>query len=360
MKVVIVGSGLAAYRMVVGLADMADIQVQIVANDLQVYRPDAASLITDATDDSPDIRSAIEKASNLEFCVDTIAALNTRVKAIKGVSGAIYRYDTLVICDSGQSNTVPGSIDFTHNLYSQEARNEFRVALNHLCKISHKSSLRILIIGGGKTGVELAAVLPTYTKMIAQRFSLPAKHITVELFEREHRLLPTMSVQASDEVKKHLEKSGVIVREGTKAVGCGQNIIRTEKQEYAGDLIVYAGGCGYSPIFEKYPEVFEFNSSTLALGENRSVPKASDVFVLSELTESGISPEPLIDAADKLASILAGRKLRKVKLRHAQTVRLGRKWAVYQKGRKIKFGRSGNSLTRKFEKYLAKRIESRK
>jgi NADH dehydrogenase FAD-containing subunit len=359
MKVVIVGGGVAAYRMVIGLANRLDIQVQLVSDDLTVFSPDAASILDDSCM-TQSIRSASEHAQNIELYEDTVSAINARVKAIKGVSGTIYRYDTLVICDEGSVSVIPGSVDFSYNLYSQEARNELRTALNHLCKLSHRTSLRMLIIGGGKTGVELAASLPLYIKTITHRFSLPPKHIAVELFEKGSRLVPTMSATASEKVKNYLSSLGVVVREATQVTECRQNIIQTEKQEYAGDLIIYAGGYGYGQILHKYPETFEFHDGDLVLSENGSVPKAPDVFVLSGLLDSGIAPEALIEAADKLVAGLTGKKVRKAKLPYIQTVRLGQKCALYQKGARIKSGRSGSALSKKLQKNILKRMESRK
>ncbi|QQD17870.1 NAD(P)/FAD-dependent oxidoreductase [Spongiibacter nanhainus] len=161
-------------------------------------------------------------------------------------------YDYLVLAVGGVSNDfgVPGALEHCYFLDSKQQAEQFHSTLLEYCMgIAHskqtKPTLNINIIGGGATGVELAAELTHTAEELRQYTSATATPVTfrLTLLEAGPRILPALSEKLSASATKTLEKIGVDVRCGIAVKACRSDGLETAGGDtLAGDLQVWAAG----------------------------------------------------------------------------------------------------------------------
>jgi NADH dehydrogenase len=74
----------------------------------------------------------------------------------------------------------------------------------------------IIVAGSGPTGVEFAAGLNNYIKLVAQKHGLSPKGVHITLVEAADRILPKLSPKMSELVHKYLRQQGVSIATKTK------------------------------------------------------------------------------------------------------------------------------------------------
>ncbi|PTY35667.1 NADH dehydrogenase [Saccharospirillum sp. MSK14-1] len=105
--------------------------------------------------------------------------------------------------------------------------------------------LKLVIVGGGATGVELSAELYNAAKVM-QDYDLDhigPEHLQVSLLEAGPRILPALPDRIAGSVVKELSKLGVKVRHNTKVVRGHEGALETDEGEMIdGDIMVWAAG----------------------------------------------------------------------------------------------------------------------
>ncbi|MDP3828998.1 MAG: NAD(P)/FAD-dependent oxidoreductase [Polaromonas sp.] len=139
-------------------------------------------------------------------------------------------YDTLVIAVGSQTNDfgTPGAADHTIKLDSPQAAKRFNDRLINACiraqavpRSAGSGRLTVAIVGGGATGVELAAELHASAKVLAN-FGFdhihPEKDLQIVLVEAAPRLLAQLPERLSDAALRELRKLAIEVHTNEKVV----------------------------------------------------------------------------------------------------------------------------------------------
>jgi NADH dehydrogenase len=172
------------------------------------------------------------------------------------IAGHTIRYDILVLAMGSVSNDfgVPGVKEHCLYLDSREQADRFRTRLlNHCLRVSRAlmndscagEQVRVAIVGGGATGVELAAEL--YNAAGALRhYGLEVfdeSRMNVTLLEAGPRILPALPDKLAAAAQYELEQLGVEVRPATQVVEARPRQLITKSGEVIeADLIVWAAG----------------------------------------------------------------------------------------------------------------------
>jgi NADH dehydrogenase len=172
------------------------------------------------------------------------------------IAGHTIRYDILVLAMGSVSNDfgVPGVKEHCLYLDSREQADRFRTRLlNHCLRVSRTlmndssagEQVRVAIVGGGATGVELAAEL--YNAAGALRhYGLEVfdeSRMNVTLLEAGPRILPALPDKLAAAAQYELEQLGVEVRPATQVVEARPRQLITKSGEVIeADLIVWAAG----------------------------------------------------------------------------------------------------------------------
>ena len=139
-------------------------------------------------------------------------------------------YDTLVIAVGSQTNDfgTPGAAEHTIKLDSPQAAKRFNDRLINACiraqtvpRSAGSGRLTVAIVGGGATGVELAAELHAAAKVLANYgfdHIHPEKDLQIVLIEAAPRLLAQLPERLSESALRELRKLAIEVHTNEKVV----------------------------------------------------------------------------------------------------------------------------------------------
>ncbi|MBA2655056.1 MAG: NAD(P)/FAD-dependent oxidoreductase [Gammaproteobacteria bacterium] len=271
-QVVIVGGGAAglelAIRLVKNFHREKNIQVTLVDESLRyiwkpLYNEVAAGTVDIAQDEINYITYAHRKGLN--FVLGSFCGLDKQLKQIT-ISPVLddekkviipqrqIPYDYLVIAVGSVSNSfgIPGVKEncyFLDKLVQAE-----RFQRNFLYEIlafiqTHEfdqKELNVVIVGGGATGVELAAELKYALSKAIHYGSKPSglvENLKISIVEGAKRILPNLSEEISVKVTKELREMGIVVipnQRVTKALATG---LETASELFlTADVMVWSAG----------------------------------------------------------------------------------------------------------------------
>ncbi len=172
------------------------------------------------------------------------------------IAGHTIRYDILVLAVGSVSNDfgVPGVKEHCTYLDSRDQADRFRTRLlNHCLRVSRAmmkdpgadEQVRVAIVGGGATGVELAAELYNAAGALAH-YGLEVfdeSRLKVTLLEAGPRILPLLPEKLSQAARHELTELGVAVKEATQVIEAQPGALITKcGQRIEADLMVWAAG----------------------------------------------------------------------------------------------------------------------
>lgn len=228
-------------------------------------------------------------------------------------------YDYLVMALGSVSNDfgTPGVADHCHFIDSpQQAKAFQRDMINTFLRytdptLRQHTQLTIGIVGGGATGVELAAELFDASRML-NAYGVTAidhQHISVHLLEAAPRLLPGLSERVSQTVKTELEKMGVTVHTDTAIKEAqAHRLITDNGEEIQTDINVWAAGIKAPPFLT---ELGLTTNKKNQIEVKRSLQSVDDekIFALGDCASCPMGDEgtvpPRAQAAHQQAKLLA-------------------------------------------------------
>lgn len=180
-------------------------------------------------------------------------------------------FDTLVFAVGSVSNDfgTPGVAEHSCFLDSQRQAERFhRALLNQFMRTNQQSidgQLRLAIVGGGATGVELAAEL-YHAADLLRIYGMPemsAKRMKIDLIEAGPRILPALPARIAASAKAELAKLGVSVHENVRVTSADEqgflaDTAAQKGERISADLMVWAAGVK-APDFIREMELFETN-----------------------------------------------------------------------------------------------------
>lgn len=200
-----------------------------------------------------------------DFAQGKMTGLDRRLRQVK--VGAVFdadgeqlfparalRYDTLVIAVGSTTNFfgIPGAQEHSFALDSVSDAERFRRCLISACmradgvRERKDRRVRVVIVGGGATGVELAAEL-RQTARVLSVYGLhhldPMQDIHISIIEAGPRILPTLPERVSETAAELLDRYGVniVLAEPVKKVVAG-GLFTSDITFHNADLIVWAAG----------------------------------------------------------------------------------------------------------------------
>jgi NADH dehydrogenase len=270
-NIVIVGGGAGGLELAVGLAKKKskDIKVTLIDKEkTHIWKPHLHEVASGALDSHSEQVDYLNLANKFcfEFIWGEMASVNrvTKEVSLKSKTNGggelilperIIPYDTLVIGVGSTSNSfgTVGVKEYAYSLDDLDSANLFhqtmleKILQKEYCE-KESGVFSVTIVGGGATGVELAAELTDTTKKLSQfgLNRLKAKPIEITVVNAADQLLPGLSPKVSLGAKELLEERHVKVLNSTKVVGIENNITKVEQggivSELASDLIVWAAG----------------------------------------------------------------------------------------------------------------------
>jgi len=226
-------------------------------------------------------------------------------------------YDILVMALGSVSNDFRTKGVAEHCIFldsPQQAKKFHNRMLNKYLQLGVKETkqVRIAIVGGGATGVELSAELYNSLQQVSSYGfeEIKATDLKVSLVEAGETILPALPKRISDSAHRELSKLGVDVRTKTMVTEATKDGLLTKEGELiAADLMVWAAGIK-APDFLKEIAGLETNRvNQLIVKANLQTSLDESIYALGDcaccaLPEGGFVP-PRAQSAHQMASLVA-------------------------------------------------------
>jgi NADH dehydrogenase len=229
-------------------------------------------------------------------------------------------YDTLIIAVGSVGNDFGSPGVSEHCIFLDSAAQAEGLRENLLERHMSRAvqgigtPLRIVIVGGGATGVELSAELFDANRRLAyyhQTHKEALENLDITLLEAGPKLLPALPERIGVGAKVDLEKMGIKVKTGTAVQRAeADGLIDAGGQKIPADVMVWAAGVR-APAFLHEIDGLESNrSGQLVVQSTLQSTRDPDIFALGDCAacpvERGASQNvaPLAQAAHQEAALL--------------------------------------------------------
>ena len=205
------------------------------------------------------------------------------------------RYDTLVIAIGSVSNSfnVPGVMEHAFLLDSPEQADRLhRKVVNACLQANYRAGdqkdgkLDVVIVGGGATGVELAAELHNTTRVLAG-YGLenidPDRYVRLTLLNADPRILVVLPERISEATTNVLHSLGVDVRNSAMVTEVTASAVRTKAGDaFPADIAVWAAGIKCADVLRNLADLETNRLNQLVVTETLQTTRDPDVFAIGD------------------------------------------------------------------------------
>jgi len=296
-RIVIVGCGFGGLTLAKKLKN-SDYQVVVIdKHNYHQFPPlfyQVASAGLDAASILFPLRKIFQNYSDYHIRKAEVKSVDAENKKLVTSSGTI-RYDYLVLAH-GATNSFFGSVQmqqFSKGMKTIaeviDLRNNLLMNFENALMVSDVSErekyLNIVIIGGGPSGVEIAGALAEMNRHIIPKDypELRNSKPRIYLIEAAGRLLNMMAERSSTKAREFLEKSGVQVLTGTKAVGCDEDTVYLENgSQIKTKMLIWTAGIRGNIIDGLKSDCYT-KSGRLIVERDNSIKGFKDIYAIGDI-----------------------------------------------------------------------------
>jgi NADH:ubiquinone reductase (H+-translocating) len=243
-----------------------------------------------------------------------------------------FRYDTLIIAIGSLTHDfgVPGVREHAIALETKGQAARFHRRLVNACIRAHAQpgpvrpeQLRVVIIGAGATGVELAAELHRTTRTLVS-YGLdgikPDEDLKITLLEAADRILPALPERLSNGALRLLEKLKIDVRTHARVAEVLPHGVRLEGgATILAELVVWAAGVKASEVLSQLDGLETNHLNQLVVSPTLQTTRDASIFALGDCAAcpwigkpAGTLVPPRAQAAHQQASLMCGQVKRRL------------------------------------------------
>jgi NADH:ubiquinone reductase (H+-translocating) len=307
-RIVIVGGGFAGIAAARALK-RADAEIILIdQRNHHIFQPllyQVATAVLSPAEIAAPIRQLEARQRNLRVVLAEVTSIDLNSRTVdanrSGVGALKFSFDYLVVA-TGTRPSYFGNDDFAQyapglkNLSDAETVRAKILSAFELAEETDDGSERLrqmtfVLVGGGATGVELAASM---AHMISVTFRRNFRHIDpakskIILLEGGDRILPTFAQTLSKKATKRLEKLGINVRTGVKVEKVDSQGVIAGGQRIPSATVLWTAGVAASPI-AKTLGVKTDRAGRVLVEPCLNVPNLPNVFVAGDaasITQKG-------------------------------------------------------------------------
>jgi NADH dehydrogenase len=285
MNIVVVGGGFGGVKTALELSNKPSVHVTLlVANNNFEYH---GALYRTATGRSPleviiPLRDIFKQSKNVEIILDKMSSINAQKQYITSETGNTYRYDKAVLSLGNVVNYfgIEGMENNSFAINMITSNIALRHALVKLFK-THKHP-KIVIVGAGPSGVELAGELQNFASMVSERYGKTAARVDAVLIEGTDKVLPLMGERVAKIALKRLQSLGVEVMLNTRVNMCQPGKICLESRDLSADIIVWTAGSKPVDIYASQPEVFKLDRGRVVVDDYLRASGREAIYVIGD------------------------------------------------------------------------------
>lgn len=181
----------------------------------------------------------------------TAEKIDRKKKTVTTREGETLSYDALVLALGMVTNYfgIKGLDQYAYGIKSSDEALRFKAHLHEQLIADGEPDTNYVVIGGGPTGIELAAALPSYLRRIMRNHGIKNRPVHVSLIESSPRLLPRAPEVTSRRVEKHLRKLGIQLYLGQAVQAQTADSLTVNGEEIKSHSVVWTAGVTNSPFF---------------------------------------------------------------------------------------------------------------
>jgi len=286
------------------------------------------------------VENAATRATSATFVRADAREIDVNNKTVRATTGEGFTqlelsYDKLIIAVGAQPNTfgIPGVQE--HALFLKEAEDSAKIHAKLLCNLEKAAALmrhggsdehtqqeidrllKVFVVGGGPTGVELSAELADFVHSdVTMRYGQDlSDRVKIVLVEAMPRILAPFDESLANVAKQHLQSRGVDVRTGVAITKVGENEATfapstprdaTPEQKAAalaqakteeGGALIWAAGIGARPLVQKLAKALgQTDTRGLQVDNTLRVKGADGVYAIGDAALSGYAPTAQVAA----------------------------------------------------------------
>lgn len=306
-KVIIVGAGFGGIRAALELEkkNIPNLQITLINDKPHFeYTPALYKIVTGKSPLEVCIPlREIFGGKNIDLIEDTITEVNLDQKQLKDISGSRYSYDYLVLALGSETEyfNISGLKEFSFGFKSIAQALRLKNHLHDLFKESQildtdkeEDVLRLhpIVVGGGASGVEIAAELAIYTRQLAKKHLIDPSIVTIDLIEASSRLVPFLPNSVSAKIQNRLQQLGVNIFLNRTVVKEEIESVYLKDMEMKTKTVIWAAGVKPNHLYSQIKglsldekgrvEVDEFLQACLRQDYDGQARGQSDVFVIGD------------------------------------------------------------------------------
>ncbi len=330
-EVIIAGGGAGGADLAARLADQGDLRVTLVdRHPTHLWKPlfhqVAAGTLDSFQDELP--YNALARRHGFRFTLGTVTGLdagqrNLQVAAVNDHRGREvlparrleYDYLVLALGSALEDFGTPGVAEHAMTLESREdAEDLHNSLLATLGRTAYGAGTpaRITIVGGGATGVELAAEI-CHAAEVARAYGLdlPGQGVEISLIERAPRLLPPLPDHIAENAARVLDRLGVRLIFGVGVAEVEATRVRLDDgRELPSDLTVWAAGVRGPAVARAFADLDISERDRIRVDEHLRARGQDRIFAIGDCAHNeggkdGAVVPPRAQAARQQAEYLA-------------------------------------------------------
>lgn len=274
-RVLILGGGFAglevAQRLEKIFRERADVEILLVnKNNYLVFTSMLAEVVSSSIEAKHvviPLRECLKKASFKELSAESVDLVKKTATCIQPETGEkfVFEYDYLVLAMGSITgyHGVPGAAEFTFPLKSL---NDAMILRSHVIDMferadleadpaARKKLLTFAVVGGGYTGIEVAAELNDYVDA-SRRFykNIKSDEVKVVVIDPGDRIMHEMSEGLADYGLRLLQKRGMEFRLKTRITSVTADCVETgDGQKIDTCTAIWAAGTAPQPVIASLP-----------------------------------------------------------------------------------------------------------
>jgi NADH:ubiquinone reductase (H+-translocating) len=258
-KILVIGGGFGGIRAAVRLSKHKEFEVTLIsANDTFAYYPQLYHAATGGVrSESALPLSEVLAGTRVTFMQDTITKLDPESQTVASLT-TTYLYDELILALGSVTNYfgIKGLPEYSYDIKTIEGAERFKKHL-HDELLDHKPDLNYVVVGGGPTGVELAAALVAYQHRIVRLHGITKPKYNIQLVEAAPRILPRSPEAISARVHRQLQSLGITVLTGAVVQGETAKTLQLQGKSIATRSVVWTAGMANNPFFKANAQLFK-------------------------------------------------------------------------------------------------------
>lgn len=223
--------------------------------------------------------SELLEGTGIQFYQSTVSAIDINQQTVQLANKSELNYDRLVLALGGETllDLVPGATDnaYSFRTITDAYRLEERL---RILEAKNLEKIRVAIVGGGYSGVELACKL-------ADRIGQKGRFRLIEVGDQILRTSPEFNREAA---KKALDSKGVFIDLETKVVAIEKDSISLEYKSQVDtipvDLVIWTVGTKVSPVVKSLP-LKQNQRGQITTTPQLQVLEHPEIFALGDLAD---------------------------------------------------------------------------